>query len=141
MDFQTKDRFESPPEITREPTEARLGDVPIALPLVDDEPNDGLWDEKPVEPIYLTRDELQDMKEESDEEKSKLYTEGGLVYLNNPQRRFLMEENEGNSRGRRRNSGFERHERLDVKKPGPWYRTVNNFAFDYDEKVRLPVKA
>lgn len=33
------------------------------------------------------------------------------------------------------NMGFERQERLDVKKPGPWYRTVNNYAFDKEEKV------
>lgn len=33
------------------------------------------------------------------------------------------------------NMGFERQERLDVKKPGPWYRTVNNYAFDKEDKV------
>lgn len=31
------------------------------------------------------------------------------------------------------NMGFERQERLDVKKPGPWYRTVNNYAFDKED--------
>jgi len=33
------------------------------------------------------------------------------------------------------NMGFERQERLDVKKPGPWYRTVNNYAFDKEDKA------
>lgn len=35
------------------------------------------------------------------------------------------------------NMGFERQERLDVKKPGPWYRTVNNYAFDKEDKVSV----
>jgi len=132
--IETKDELdEELPEIGEDVVEGSLGDVQISLPLEDEEPNAGVWDEKPVEPIYLTRDDLESLVDESvEEEKSKpLYTEGGLVYLNNPQRRFFVDDA---SRGGRRSSGFERHERLDVKKPGPWYRTVNNFAFDYDEK-------
>jgi hypothetical protein len=37
------------------------------------------------------------------------------------------------NRRSRNGFGFERRERLDVKKPGPWYRTVNNYAFDKDD--------
>ncbi|CAL8095283.1 unnamed protein product [Orchesella dallaii] len=36
------------------------------------------------------------------------------------------------------NMGFERQERLDVKKPGPWYRTVNNYAFDKEDIDAVP---
>jgi len=72
-----------------------------------------------------------------------VYSEGGLVFLKNP-KRFLYEENLNGADGDDeegfdlrpdplRPTGFERRERLDVKKPGPWYRTVNNFAFDKRE--------
>lgn len=122
-----------------------------------------------------------------------LYTEGGLVFRNQPQRNFRAEEpgvgpegltflkrfadapdsaewgplqldqgdqdivvpldndlgygNEDEegygydfasplfllNRRARDGFGFQRRERLDVKKPGPWYRTVNNYAFDKDD--------
>ncbi|XP_021948185.1 uncharacterized protein LOC110845934 isoform X2 [Folsomia candida] len=126
------------------------------------------------------------------DDRDLLYTEGGLVFLNQPHRKFLdqdapVPQNEGLTflkrftpveidpewgalpseqtedglitplrndieygneyvdgydfgspffllnRRNRDGFGFERRERLDVKKPGPWYRTVNNYAFDKDD--------
>jgi hypothetical protein len=95
--------------------------------------------------------------EEGDEDENEisenppLFTEGGVVFLNNNPTRFLFSNPSDSSEVESefesafngvgapdlRNSGFERRERLDVKKPGPWYRTVNNFAFDYEEKEKV----
>jgi receptor-type tyrosine-protein phosphatase N len=77
-----------------------------------------MFDEEDTEPndlptVYLThRDMLSNFRDEAPEEDG-VYTEGGLVYVPNPSR------NDATTNLLQSIMGFQRHERLDVKKPGP----------------------
>lgn len=63
--------------------------------------------------VYLThRDMLSNFRDDVDPEGG-VYTEGGLVYVPNPSR------NDAKTNLLQSIMGFQRHERLDVKKPGP----------------------
>jgi len=120
---------------------------------------------------------IVDSNEDDDQQEPSLFTEGGLVFLNNKKpsstqtgqedrtgvelqaeledqqplwdtylnrlRRFETypyygSEAQMNSLHNLMSS-FERQERLDVKKPGPWYNTKNQYAHvdDDDNKVRF----
>lgn len=76
-----------------------------------------VFDEEDAEPndiptVYLThRDMLANFRDETPEDG--VYTEGGLVYVPNPSR------NDATTNLLQSIMGFQRHERLDVKKPGP----------------------
>jgi receptor-type tyrosine-protein phosphatase N len=62
--------------------------------------------------VYLTHpDTLTNFRDETPEDG--VYTEGGLVYVPNPSR------NDATTNLLQSIMGFQRHERLDVKKPGP----------------------
>lgn len=77
-----------------------------------------MFDEEDTEPndiptVYLThRDMLANFRDEAPEDGG-VYTEGGLVYVPNPSR------NDATTNLLQSIMGFQRHERLDVKKPGP----------------------
>lgn len=63
--------------------------------------------------VYLThRDMLANFRDDVDPEGG-VYTEGGLVYVPNPS------HNDAKTNLLQSIMGFQRHERLDVKKPGP----------------------
>jgi receptor-type tyrosine-protein phosphatase N len=63
--------------------------------------------------VYLThRDMLANFRDDVDPEGG-VYTEGGLVYVPNPS------HNDAKANLLQSIMGFQRHERLDVKKPGP----------------------
>lgn len=62
--------------------------------------------------VYLThRDMLANFRDETPEDNG-VYTEGGVVYVPNP-------SNDATANLLQSIMGFQRHERLDVKKPGP----------------------
>ena len=128
--------------------------------LAAEEVEEALANRRSIPTLIIENEEGDDEDEEAEDNSivplpqrdssPGLFTEGGVVFLNNNPKRFLFTDNEdpaeveaefesafnGVGAPDLRNSGFERRERLDVKKPGPWYRTVNNFAFDYEEEAR-----
>lgn len=112
-----------------EPVEAK-NNAPIAIPAAGPPQyaQDGLLFLRPEQLDYMQQDgRPRTQQEEEDEAAMEDYAES--VLLNG-----LVGDDD------RVNNAFERRERLDVKKPGPWYRTVNNFAFDDENHKKNKVK-
>jgi receptor-type tyrosine-protein phosphatase N len=86
---------------------------PHHRPLPDDEDEEEYGDANDLPTVYLShRDMLSSFRDDMPVDGG-VYTEGGMVYAPNPSR------NDATTNLLQSIMGFQRHERLDVKKPGP----------------------